>query len=382
MLNKLKSDLAELQVDLDLTGIAVSDGRKLTAASAVHLQIDKQSGMCYVTCLGGYKGSYGENRGHSMLISFPGTQPFNFRTYEYATTGDITEDGDTLDGIPYETNCLIYNDNSGTPIVRCFFQCGAEHLYYRDFNTLTETFISKAKKVKYVNAQGEKEVVTGTAIQNIVKFYGGTWSDNDKMIFTNNIDTDTSTWDDGDYIYSVLTSELGNPCIIKSNDFFESFIVVGILPYTVNYECQMSKLNGTFYFLLRASKINFVTSDNLKYYTPLHTIPNSVPQRPQVITHNGSIYLFVPTDETFLDSYEVPVEYRRNGYSVFKGTGNDFSKYEKILRFKNRFGLVYLSSKFINNRLALCYSSNVLMLGNNIEGKSTALFTLVKNFYE
>ena len=103
-------------------------------------------------------------------------------------------------------------------------------------------------------------------------------------------------------------------------------------------------------------------------------------ERAQILNYNGNIYLVIPTNDC-----PNPVKGLRRAYHIYKGIGDSVLEYKDILWFVNRFGLVYLSTNIINGRLFMCYSTNMMMLGDNVnsssnEGKSTGMFYLLHNF--
>lgn len=377
-------------INLEGKGTAVGDGFSMTSVSCPHLQVDDVTGICYSTWMT-HPTEYGEHHGYLSLFMFPGSQPFKCETYPIAAIGDSDENNKQIDGIPYESNCLIYykDKERRQPVVRCFFTTEGISLYYRDFDPVTRSFMSKAKRVAVLIENNELIPVTGPVIKEWANQHRGNWSITNRLLFTDYLQTNNNIWNDGSFIYSVITGEDANctPVIVKSDDYFATLRLVAVNPMPTRYECQMSKLGDTFYFLYRINYkgekgIKFNTSRDLKNYSTSFSISNSLDERAQILNYNGNIYLVIPTNDC-----PNPVKGLRRAYHIYKGIGDSVLEYKDILWFVNRFGLVYLSTNIINGRLFMCYSTNMMMLGDNVnsssnEGKSTGMFYLLDNFYE
>ena len=186
----LEIDKGKTYINLDGKGTVVGDAYTMTSVSCPHLQIDETTGVCYSTWMT-HPTEYGEKHGHLSLFVFPGTQPFKCEVFTIAEIGDIDDRNDVIDGIPYESNCLIfYRDvEKRMPIVRCFFTTEGISLYYRDFDPLTRSFLFKARKMCCLTENYKNEPVTGPMIKEWVKSHGGNWSITNRLLFTDYLQT-------------------------------------------------------------------------------------------------------------------------------------------------------------------------------------------------
>lgn len=288
---------SQTEYNIDTEGWAINDGYKYTTFSAPHLNVDPKKGIGFVTGLAG-ESNYTESGGNLILAVFPCVQPYRVEYYCVAKTGDLDVDGTQLSGIPYDMSSMSFYNSENVFIIRSFFvDYNGHNLYYRDFNTDTKQFVSAPVKVRYYDQNNNIADVTDKAMTEWVEKRGGSWSGPQKNIFTNHIINDKSLWNDGDYLYSVLTAAgPGNPIVVKSDDFFSTLHLVTILPYNnANCETAIAKHDGIVYIVYRDSnRVCFQTTRDFITYTTIEEISGSAAQRPEILVYKDNVYLFVP----------------------------------------------------------------------------------------
>jgi hypothetical protein len=348
-----------------LIGCVINDKFTQTSGSAPHLQIDDILGICFVSYLSSYS-QYGETHGLSGLSVFPATQPHKAENYIFAKTGDLDFNGNPLDGAPFETNCLVYRNSNNKLKCRCFFNCGNQRLYYRDFDYETRTFDFAAKIVQYNGANMTRDIMS-----QIVQDVGyDAWGTYNGIIFTSNL---YNNYTDG-YIYACIEGTTGNPIVIKSNDNFANVEVVAVLPFSVQYECQICELSGTFYLLKRKGlTTSLYTTTDWQTYSDEVVLSNNGGQRPQCIAYNDKIWLLVPTTKSFAGP--------RQCYDIYYGTGTNLNNYTLITTLESVWGVVYISGQFLNGRLNVAFCNSQFMFTEH-QAKDDVSFYTIPNIYE
>lgn len=162
-----------------------------------------------------------------------------------------------------------------------------------------------------------------------------------------------ATWE-GNSFYGFATSSYSQPILYRCDDG-ETFDFLGVVPSICEYECQVAKLNGSFYALMRGAEgDNFwVSNDGGATFEPAGRLPDGR-QRPQLQVWKGRLLIsYSAPDET-----PSSVRNGRNNIHMLLGEGPDLSRYTEILHAVDPLGIVYYDIVDINGELHILWSNS------------------------
>jgi len=334
-----------LDTDFLSKGVVVSDTNAFTCGSAPTVTVSDDGRTFYTPYLASRTG-FGECHDAAALAAFEPAHPEKAKSYLLCTTGEqfcglTVSSVLSFCSMPWKGNVRVTLDvNYGI--------CG-----WRDWDPKTKKVVGEGRYKCRFAPNAKSELITPEALTRYLNAKGFTGHNVNRERGDRLLCGAKPCWD-GKAFYGFATSSWSQPVLYRCEDG-ETFDFLGVVPTIVEYESQVTKLNGTIYALMRgATNANFwVSADGGATFTPAGRVPDGK-QRPQLQVWQGQVLL------TYSAPDEKPsiVRNGRNNIHMLVGEGPDLTHYREILHVIDPLGIVYYDIVDLNGNLHILWSNS------------------------
>lgn len=319
----------------------------------------------YSTYLASTNG-FGECHDVSVLAEIPVGEPSKTKSHVVCRTGE-TFCGMTVSSVlcfvsmPWKGNVRVTLDvNYGV--------CG-----WRDWNPQTNRVVGEGLFKCRPGKDAPVETLTPDSITRYLNAKGFTGHNVYRERGDRLLCGTKPHWENGAF-YGFVTSSQSQPILYRCTDG-ETFEFLGVVPSVAEYECQVAKLDGTIYALMRgAANENFwASTDGGASFQPICRLPDGK-QRPQLQVWRDQL----------LVSYSAPdekpsrVRNGRNNVHMLVGAGTDPNKYREVLHVVDPLGIVYYDIVDVHGDLYVLWSNSerfpTHVKWGAVQGKDQLLF--------
>ena len=277
---------AELSDDNGLVarwnGVVVSDVEAFTCGSAPLSCFDAASRTVYAPYLASRTG-FGEQHEIVALASIPVDRPSEARNTVLLEAG-VPKDGIVFSQVIDPFAILLGGR------VRVFALVDTFRYMYVDFDPATGEIGPLSPAMCRLEPDGERRPLDGDALREGLEALGLTGYNLGADPGEHLICTAKPSWD-GDAFYGTVTSGLSQPVVFRCGDG-ETFDFVGAVPALAKYECQIAKVGGRLFALLRGAEKEdfFVSDDDGRTFAPICRL-GIAETRPQLMAWRGRLLL-------------------------------------------------------------------------------------------
>ena len=346
--------------------VVISDTNAFTCASAPVSTVSEDGSRIFVPYLTS-RGGFGECSDIVALADVPVDAPNRAKSHV------ICSRGDTFCGMTV-SNVMLFASYRWKDFVRVTFIVNNEFSGWRDWDPATGRTVAEGRISCKLGKGRPAELLLPTSIERYLQEKGMTGFN----VYRERGDrvncTSKPVWE-GASFYGVVTSSCSQPIVYRCDDG-ETFEFIGVVPALGEYECQLAKLNGRFYALMRgAVRDNFwISDDDCTTFRPIGRLPDGR-QRPILTTRHGKLLV------CFSEPNVKPCLVRngRNNVHILSGEGDRLSDYHEVLQAVDPIGIVYYDIVEANGGLYIIWSNSerfpTHVKWGAVQGKDQILFS-------
>ncbi len=327
----------------------INDGLHETAANAVEVIVDKNTGIAYAVYLSS-ETSIGESSELVRLAKFNIMQPTNV---EWVTV--FNKEKDFQGHVLSECNILELNESS----VRVFAIDRVTHTYYYkdvDKKTFSVGSINEAK----IKLSETLEPVS-LSLENVNKFIASNGAEPIKSL---NMITEIIKVDG--YYYSILCGVYADCFILVKSEDGAVWTCQSLVKYKVNFEAMLAYHDSKFWVMCRNGsetettelhKSLLYSEDGINWTVSNLSLTTS-DTRPYLFNYQGD--LFLAYSSPMPDSFSTVRTWRCNIHIGKIVSENGMETFEEIIYKESKFGIVYYSLLDWYGHLIMLYSAGEL----------------------
>lgn len=308
--------------------VAVTDNAAYTCGSAPVACVSPDGKTFYAPVLASRTG-FGECHDLALVTEIPLADPKAAKSYEICAKGDVFC-GETVRAVLSFTS-LLWKGKVRTTLDVNYGTCG-----WRDWDPVTKKVTGEGVYRARLGKGAPVEKLTPDTLQKYLAAKGMTGFNVYREAGDRLLSGMKPQWD-GKAYYGCLTSSFSQPIVYRCEDG-ETFEFLGVVPEIAEYECQIAKLDGVIYALMRGAKgANFWASeDEGATFRPIGRLADGL-QRPQMLVWKDKLLI----GHSAPDEKPTIVRNGRNNLHVLRGKGTDLSQYREMMHAIDSFGIVY-----------------------------------------